>query len=147
MTDAELFSRRIADHAESAMRNSVEYTGFLSEDEQDDCSQILKKLGVGYSFDGGIENAERRMCAIYSDSFSAEWLSFPISVVEITPHDKTAQIRHPDCLGSILGLGLKRSVIGDIVFSDGKIYVAAEENIAKHICSQLCRVGKYVCSA
>ena len=40
MTDAELFSRRIADHAESAMRNSVEYTGFLSEDEQDDCRRV-----------------------------------------------------------------------------------------------------------
>ena len=41
MTDAELFSRRIADHAESAMRNSVEYTGFLSEDEQEALDMAL----------------------------------------------------------------------------------------------------------
>lgn len=147
MTDAELFARRIADHADAAMRNSVEYTGFLSEDEQDECARILKKRGVCFSFCGGAENAERKMCAIYSDSFSEDWLSFPLSLVEITLRDKTAQVRHPDCLGSILGLGLKRSVIGDIVFSDGKIYVVAEENIAKHICSQLSRIGKYACSA
>ena len=33
------------------------------------------------------------------------------------------------------------------VFHNGKIYVAAEEKIAEHICSQLDRIGKYACSA
>lgn len=147
MTENELFSRRIADYADSAKRNSVEYTGFLSEDEQDECARILKKHDVRFAFDGGIEDSERKMCAVFSDSFSEEWLSFPISVVEITLNDRTASVRHSDCLGSILGLGLKRPVVGDIVFLDGKIYVAAEENIAKHICSQLDRIGKYACTA
>ena len=147
MTDSEIFVRRIADHAEAAARKSVDYTGFLSEEEQIECAAVLKKLGARFSFFGGIENAERKVCAVYTEFFSEEWLSFPISLVEITLNDRSAEVRHPDCLGSLLGLGLKRSVIGDIVFHNGKIYVAAEEKIAEHICSQLDRIGKYACSA
>lgn len=141
-----LFERKILDSVNLAKKNSVEYTSFLSDDEQDICKNILSKHDIRFSFDGGFLNSERKICALYTDDYLPEWLHFPIAALKIEIKDESASLKHSDFLGSIMGLGLKRNVVGDILISGNIGYVSALETVSGHIASQLCRVGRYSCS-
>lgn len=141
-----LFERKILDSVNLAKKNSVDYTSFLSDEEQDICKNILSKNDIRFSFEGGFLNAERKVCALYTDDFLPEWLHFPITALKIEIKDESASLRYSDFLGSIMGLGLKRSVVGDILIKGNIGYVSVSETVSEHIASQLCRVGRYSCS-
>ena len=53
-----------------------------------------------------------------------------------------AQLSHRDWLGALMALGIKRSVLGDIVTDGTDYYVFAEKSCADYIVSQLCRAGR-----
>ncbi len=90
---------------------------------------------------GGFEDAERQMFFAlpdYADQ-SAVW-EF-IEVLEITGRD-IAELNHRDFLGSLLGLGIKREKLGDILCFEDRCIVFAASDIADYIISNLDKVGK-----
>ena len=105
---------------------------------------------------GGFDDAERRIIGFFPfgdaerhvkgsfpfDDAIEERQSFPIERIVIRHNDKFNKTpRHQDYLGSILGLGIKRAKVGDIVVNEyAEAYVYAE--IAPYICDQLDRVGR-----
>jgi len=96
---------------------------------------------------GGAEGCERRMFGFFAgsneskeDQFSA---IFPIKCLRICHNSKFNKMpRHQDYLGSILGLGLDRGRIGDIIIGNEYSVIFVYKDIADYICENLNLVGR-----
>lgn len=100
---------------------------------------------------GGYEEAER-VCAVFvpsfyeikddiSDYFRKYPDENPLSLLKISK-DKFSSASHRDYLGALMGLGLKREVIGDIIVDDDNTYVLVLKKNSKFICDNLKSVGR-----
>lgn len=117
------------------------YTDFLSLAERQELYACEKELSyAGLALWGGHENAER-VVARFGTSEREE--PFPIVCLKVAPLQQkfAGALTHRDFLGSILSLGLERSVIGDIVVSDNAGYVFCLARMAEYIRENLRRVG------
>lgn len=108
----------IEDEAEKCQReNRITSTDFLDMRLQGIAETEIKSRGVRYSFDGGYDGAERRIIVFLPeyasiDDFRAE---SPIEILRVIHKMGGKELTHRDYLGSILGLGISRSKIGDII--------------------------------
>lgn len=104
-------------------RNVVVFSDFLSDREQAIVEQTVNSLGFsqGLVFYGGYADCERKIAGFFPDYYDLSDSSiieeFPICALKI----KCSGFRthtHRDFLGSILGLGIMRCVIGDIIVGE-----------------------------
>lgn len=86
-------------------------------------------------FWGGFSGAERVVAAFGE----CENDDFPICIVAVCPVNRkfADELSHRDFLGSLMALGIKRDVIGDIIVSENCGYVFCLENIAEYITENL----------
>lgn len=92
---------------------------------------------------GGSEGCERRMIGFCPDYRNIDEIDFPIKAVKIISNTKfSKELSHRDFLGSVLGLGIDRSKVGDIFIFEDFTIVFVNEEIAAYISSNLERVGK-----
>ena len=139
--DEKVLVSRICDLLDKAqISGKVMYTDFLNPKLQMTVSEMLKYSGeiIADSF-GGYDDAERRMYS-FSLFCNVEKDDYPVRVVSIRTKNKKV-FSHRDYLGSVLGLGIKREKIGDIVISDDRAYVVCREDIADFIELNLFKVG------
>lgn len=139
--DEKVLVSRICDILEKAqISGKVVFTDFLNPKLQMVVSDMINFSGeiIADSF-GGYDGAERRMYS-FSRFCNVEEDEYPISVVGIRTKNKKV-FSHRDYLGSVLGLGIKREKIGDIVISDDIAYVVCEKGIADYINMHLSKVG------
>jgi len=91
---------------------------------------------------GGVRNAERKRALIFPDYYQPAEDDFGISVLEIVYPSKFHELKHGQILGTILGSGLKREMIGDIL-TDGKTWqVVVDKNIEFFLRTHIDRIGK-----
>lgn len=147
--DDALFLKRINELASKAyMRGICVYSNFCGLHESHLFFQTICELpNVRYQLFGGYEEAERRVvCFCEDDSFHN--IQFPIVCVHITPaswkssatRKYTEHLTHRDYLGSILGLGVERSKIGDILLKGPEAYVFLKEEIRDFLMDSLSQV-------
>ena len=93
---------------------------------------------------GGYADCERRMLGFAPDYMTLTEEDFPIQALCIKKHKKFGQtdLTHRDYLGSILGLGIDRSKIGDILVSEEQTICFVEKEIAPYIVTQLQKVSR-----
>ena len=135
---------RILDKRElSEKRSCVSSSPFLSPEEQALCSAMLHLCGSTPLFYGGYEYAERQVCL-----FLPEWMEEipddednPLSAVR-AEFPKSAQLSHRDFLGSIMGLGITREKIGDILPGEGWCDVLVLREAAPILLSQWESAGR-----
>ncbi|MGN1084862.1 MAG: RNA-binding protein [Lachnospiraceae bacterium] len=138
-----LLKKRIAElrkRAEFAYK--AEFTDFLTLSEAQTARSVLN--GANHLFYGGFADAERQMLCIAPDTMEITPELFPICGMRITPkHSKFAEsFTHRDVLGSVLGLGLERSVIGDIYLKEKEAYLLCAERIAPFLAEQLIQIRR-----
>lgn len=98
-------------------RQCQTHTGFFTQEEQAEFLGILSQLsGDQFQFLGGFLGAERQICCFLPD-WQEEIEEMPLAVVEAVAK---GEIGHRDVLGSLMGLGLSRRKIGDILISPDK---------------------------
>lgn len=135
-----IFNAHITDLARSAERGKICFSDFLTPAER---SQILcmKELSgiCRVSFDGGYQDAERVRAKFLPLDFEYE-AEAPITAVEISCH--MGELTHRDVLGSVLGLGISRGKIGDILVFGKNCTVICDSGIASYIVENLERVGR-----
>ena len=90
---------------------------------------------------GFFEDAERRMIS-FNNIYE---IPFPMKILKIVNTSKFTTPSHRDYLGSILGLGIKRNKLGDLIIKSGECYLPVCEEIADYIISNLETVGKSPC--
>ncbi len=138
--DAAQTARRLEELAERAEKSGRPcFTGFLSPPEAEWAVAAGKRLRVRVLLNGGYEDAERRMACFLPDE--AEAGPFPLIALALDwPHQSAPA--HRDVLGSVMGLGVKRQCIGDIVLEAGRGYLFAERAMGGHIADALISAGR-----
>lgn len=160
-----LFQKRMQDLATAAYNKGfMMFTDFLSMNEISLLHQMAGDFaGVSYELYGGYEFAERQMAMFAPDALfpfmsatnsaaesldaenpkrTAKQANYPISLLKIEPAHKkfTESLSHRDYLGSLIGLGVERGKIGDIIVKEDAAYVYCEEKISSFFLSELTRV-------
>lgn len=143
MEKDDFFIKRIRELANlSYQRDIVTFSDFLNLNEQNLVkSQAAHFPGIVMEGEGGYDGAERQIIAFHPTDLGFYW-EYPISCLKIEPKAaKFSQaLTHRDYLGTILGLGVERSVIGDILVKEQGAWVFCHNKIADFITENLCRV-------
>lgn len=134
MTETELLLSRIEDRIRmSETQCRMTSTGFLSLQERSEAAAFCRRRGVRHSFYGGYPDAERTVLLLLPDSmaptedFTPPEEENPLCLLRCTVPRVAPALSHRDYLGSLLALGIKREVVGDIlVFPDGADIVVLE---------------------
>lgn len=132
----------------SEKQNMPRYSGFLSDREQALSVAGLNRAGCqSYRFEGGYPQAERKVLCIEPED---TWQELPVVCVRVKPAALSQRMpAHKDYLGALLGLGLERDCIGDIVLEqDGSaayVFVIADKQ--EFICTELVQAGSATVSA
>lgn len=139
--DEELLGRRILDlDSICSKRQRVVYTGFLSESEQAYCEMLFHILDSNVKFMGGYDNAQRCVAVLFcGDLYELQKDELPYSVIKL---EYGGEVSHRDILGSILGLGIERSTVGDILVWNDKAYVFVTKEMSPYIERNLFKIGK-----
>lgn len=144
MSDSDtLLKNRLTELAKRAETRGVwTFSEFLSLAEQDVLMRL--RLGCPYTLDGGWVSAERRVAAFGSEDICGWTEAAPIVCVKIAPvQPKFAdRLTHRDFLGSLMGLGIRREVLGDIAVIDNCGWLFCLEGISQYIIDNLTGVKR-----
>jgi RNA-binding protein YlmH len=120
----------------------VRVTDFLDPAEQQMAEEIARSYpDMEYYFDGGHAEAERKLLVAFVHEFQDEHIRVPIGALRITSNDPNEYPSHRDYLGSILGLGISREKIGDILVINNSADVIVKEEVLSYIGLNLIKVG------
>lgn len=139
--EEELLKKRILELRKRAeFTHQLQFTDFLTLSELTAAKSVLN--GANYLLFGGTLDTERVMVGIAGSDEKLTEADFPIVTLRIDPqNEKFAQeISHRDVLGSVLGLGLERAVIGDIFVKDKSAFLFCQDKIADFIVQELSQV-------
>ena len=123
--------------------NDREYTVFSDFLGLSEISEIsAMRFSVPVTLWGGYENAERCVACFGDREYFADKSDYPTKCILIKPvNPKFADnLSHRDFLGSLMGLGIRREVLGDIIISENKGYLFCLETIADYIIENLTQV-------
>ncbi|MBR6531782.1 MAG: hypothetical protein IKT61_04710 [Clostridia bacterium] len=149
MTDNELLLARVEDCITSCTDSYlVTATNFLDIYQQSTVIEYLKRRNdVSFGFYGGFDECERKTVVFLPDY--AEGIGYikenpdlsPIVALNITK-DSFSTLSHRDYLGAVMGLGIRREAVGDIMVSDKGCTMAVIRNVAGYIRENLTSVGR-----
>lgn len=125
-------------------RGRYTYTQFLTLAEQDVLQKQSRQLATTFQWMGGYDTAERRLACFGREEHLGYPPTCPICCLAIAPANKkfAGELGHRDFLGSLMGLGIERRLLGDIQIVDGTGYLFCLEEIAPYICDNLVSVGR-----
>lgn len=149
MTENELLTARIEDCINLCEESYlITNTNFLDVYQQSTVIEYLRKRkGVHYDFYGGFEEGERKIALFFPEY--AEGSGYikensdlsPIVSLKISK-DAFSSLSHRDYLGAVIGLGIKREAVGDIIVTDKGCTMAVIRNVAQYIRDNLSSVGR-----
>lgn len=144
MIDDELLLKKRFEELASRSRNKGiwVFSDFLTTAQQ----SVLVSMRLPYSFElqGGYEGAERRVACFGSEVDCGYECTPDFVCIKIEPvAQKFAdELTHRDFFGSVMALGLKREVLGDIVVYGNCGYLFCKEEISGYICESLTSVKR-----
>lgn len=141
-----LFAKAL-DQAYSCMkRQEPAFTDFMDRAK---CGRFMERLRNAGAFRaavfGGTEDCERLMMGFCVPGEELLPEMFPIRAIRIRRKNRKfgqAGLSHRDYLGSLLGLGIDRGKLGDILVSEEEAVCFAAEEITPYICAALEQVSK-----
>ena len=145
--ETRLLLARVLDKLEAAQRRSIPaHTAFLSPAQRVSAEALIHAAGnPRHLFHGGYADAERTVCVFLPDWLEEEdWPAgdHPLTALRLTA-PAGAQLSHRDWLGSILGLGLSREKLGDLLVEGTCCQAIVLAETADILHTQLDRVGRY----
>ena len=157
MDESNLFLKKIEERFDRFLSSYMISGGdFLSPEEQSSASGFFRRnASQGAFLYGGYDEAERRMPVFMpdytgvsdEDSLIEYFRTYPdecpIRVLEISipAVEKTAP-GHRDYLGSLMGLGIKREKVGDIIVGPRGAQILVSEDMAEYLKDSLSSVGR-----
>lgn len=149
MTDNELLLARIEDCISSCVDSyMITSTTFLDVYQQSTVVGYLKKRSdVRYDFYGGFDDAERKTAVFFPDY--ADGVGYIRENADLSPivavcikKDNFSTLTHRDYLGAVMGLGIRREAIGDILVNEDGCTMAVIRSVAQYIKENLTSVGR-----
>lgn len=120
------------------------FTKFLSPPEAEHALHIARERRTGVTVSGGYPGAERAMACFHPPGETPE---FPIGCLLITWDARYGQADHRALLGSVLALGIERSLVGDIVLQEDGAFLMAAREMVSFIADHLQSAGRVTVKA
>ena len=115
-----LFAKALDQAIFAMKRREPAFTDFMDRAK---CARFRERLQglreLEITLFGGTEDCERQMMGFFTEPLAAE--AFPIKIVKIKRKSKKfgqTDLSHRDYLGSLLGLGIDRGKVGDILVAE-----------------------------
>lgn len=126
--------------------DSLRHTRFLSPAEQTEADIWLNKKQIPHVFFGGYAEAERQVCFLVPEyqadcGPTAAEKAEALAALRLQAPARAAPPSHRDYLGSLLGLGIRRDQLGDILVDGNEATVLVLASMADYIAGQLERIG------
>lgn len=138
-----LLLARVWDKYEQAERKNIpSSTIFLSPREQQLAQAMLNAAGVrsGYVFDGGFESAERKILIFLPDWMEGAAGDELVFLRAAFHGDES--LTHRDILGSLMGLGITRERVGDILVSPHSADIVASPSLRDFFLREWSQAGR-----
>lgn len=120
---------------------SVKSLGFLNPHQRALLQRnVIPPIDMTVVFEGGFSEAERTLMVCYPDYLQPEPEEY-LSLLECTGRD-IAGLNHRDYLGSLMGLGIVRENIGDILVGDTKTFIFIKPDIVNYVLENLTKIGR-----
>jgi len=142
-TDPLLKNRLIELAHRSLSRECYVYSEFLSLAEQDTLHRIsFDMASAPFILKGGYDSSERKLACFGNKQLCGYSEEPPIVCIHISPVSKkfAEVLTHRDFLGSLMGLGFRRNVLGDIVVNENNAYLFCLESVSIYILEQFTKV-------
>ena len=124
-----------------AARFKAAFTNFLTEEETEIYERALSHEGdIEPVVWGGYDDAERVIVGAAPKGFGLERADFDISCLYIK-NNGAGELTHRDYLGSLMSLGVKRELVGDIITDTSGTFVFCTSLMGKLILNELIKVG------
>jgi RNA-binding protein YlmH len=136
------FASRITHLAERSLKEQgPQWSDFLEPPEREQAQAVLSWVsGVRFNSYGGYPKAERRRLVVYPDYYIVETIEPALAYLEIKTNSQTL-LTHRDYLGSLMGLGLKREKIGDLLAGDTSCQLVTVPELGEYIKYNLERIA------
>ncbi|MBQ4340720.1 MAG: RNA-binding protein [Firmicutes bacterium] len=123
-------------------RYMITNTAFLDVRQRSVAEIHLKKCTAkNWVFRGGYPQAERCIL-MFLPEYVDEDEAGPLSAVRINKPQKAGDLSHRDYLGALMGLGIKRECIGDILVRSGGADIIVLEEICDYILLNFSKAGR-----
>ncbi len=136
---------KVLDRAEQAERRSVPAaTDFLSPQQRARALDLLRLAGVSetsYVLHGGYEGAERQVLLFLPDWLEPENAEPPIRCLRASFREED-KLTHRDFLGSLMGLGIVREKVGDILVAPDSADLLVLEGVADFLLQSWTSAGR-----
>ena len=116
-------------------------SSFLAPEEGALAESICQKSSVSYLLYGGYEEAERKVLIVSDADAETLKCAAPIVLLQIQCGDLSA-ISNRDVLGALMGSGIRRDVLGDIIVRDGVALVFVLDRIKDFIIQNVTSIGR-----
>lgn len=136
---------KVLDRAERVeSRNIPAATDFLSPRQQAQALDLLRLAGVpetAYVLQGGYEGAERKIFLFLPDWLEAEDAESPIRCLRAAFREDE-NLTHRDMLGSLMGMGIVREKVGDILAGPDSADLLVLEGVADFLLQSWTSAGR-----
>ncbi len=133
--------KRCEDFEQSVRKyKSVRFSRFVSpHDLMVFQTQYQPSPFVSVSYFGGAADCERVQLGFFPDFLEPENSAFPISPLLISD---VSGLSHRDILGSALGLGIKREMLGDIFIDSQRAVLMCDSQVSDFLLMNLKTIGR-----
>ncbi len=140
--DQPLLLTHMADLARRAQKTGMAHSKFLTPAQAAEVRMAYgTRKDIRLVLDGGFEEAERAVAILLQPDWGAYEQDTVLAALMLT-HRRQDIVRHQDVLGAVLGLGLSRDVLGDILIEPGVVTLVCLASIAGFITAELQAVGR-----
>ena len=105
-----------------------------------------EKLGILVETSGVFDESDRRQIAFVPKNYK-ELLAtdYPNKLLKIEVNTKFKEYEHKDFLGSLMGLNIKRELMGDLILIDNTAYIPVSDKIVDYVILNLDKIGRASC--
>jgi RNA-binding protein YlmH len=121
---------------------SKRVTPFLNFAMKEWVEAILCKEHISFMAVGGFPEAERVRILLGPWGETLDSKDADISIIWVRPKNPRAQLEHRQILGSLMGLGFRRDVLGDIQAGQSGRYIATTTEITQFLLDHWTQAGR-----
>lgn len=117
-------------------------THFLNPRQVYVATTLAHRADIAVRFNGGYAGAEMQRALFYPEYYTPETRDFELALLQVDYPIKFATLHHSQILGTLLGSGIEREIIGDIV-TDGLTWqLVTESAMTDYLTGQVDRIGR-----
>ncbi|MFC2637406.1 MAG: RNA-binding protein [Mitsuokella sp.] len=142
-TEGEKAVTQLVDLAEAVQRTQrPRLSPFLDPFGQEIAETVAANYGgIRVSFDGGYHGAERARAMYMHEDFAGTATNYDIACIAVSWNGQFARLGHRDVLGALMGLGMERDRLGDILLTADTARILCDEKMAEYLLANLTQVG------